>query len=129
MHGFCSSNALYSASCSFTMFIFLLNRFYTGHLLIRNKSPPGMVCESVAYKKECVTKCKYLSSRFFRMKMSGLDWNDAVQTRKESVQRKNSGDYQIFSRFFRWSTHLFMSLFPSVQPSHSISQGPYTIWS
>ena len=30
---------------------------------------------------------------------------------------------------FRWGTHLYMSLFPSICLSHSISQEPYIIWS
>ena len=35
----------------------------------------------------------------------------------------------LLSPVFRWGTHLYMSLFPSVHLSRSISQEPYIIWS
>ena len=45
-------NALYSASLSFRMFIFLLTPFDTRDLLLfRIKSQPGVAYKSVAYKK------------------------------------------------------------------------------
>ena len=52
-YGFCKSNALYSASLLFRMFIFLLTPLDTWDILLvfQIKSQPGVPYKSVAYKK------------------------------------------------------------------------------
>ena len=51
-YGFCKGNALYSASISFRMFIFLLTPFGTWECyFFRIKSQPGVAYKSVVYKK------------------------------------------------------------------------------
>ena len=47
----CSSNALYSASLSFKLFIFILTTFDTSDLLFWIKSQPGVAFKSIFYKK------------------------------------------------------------------------------
>ena len=57
MYGFCSSNALYSANLSYTMFIFILTPFDTWYsfwlLLFWIKSQLGVAYQSIFYKKAC----------------------------------------------------------------------------
>ena len=51
MYILCSSNALYSASLSFKLFIFILTTFDTSDLLFRIISQPGVAFKSIFYKK------------------------------------------------------------------------------
>ena len=57
-----------------------------------------------------------------------------VKLQDEACNFKSVTALWVFFTFFRWGTHLYMSLFPSicpsfVRPSRTISQEPYIIWS
>ena len=58
IYGFCSSNALYSASLSFRMIIFILilfNLYLLDFLLFWMKSQPSVAYKSIFFKKKHVT--------------------------------------------------------------------------
>ena len=76
MYGFCSSNALYSTSLSFRMFIFLLTPFDTWDCYYfgsKIKSQSDVAYKKVAYKKAWVYFCLYME----------LHWGNIVKRKKK----------------------------------------------
>ena len=77
---FYSNNAIYLASLSFALFIFLLNCFwYQRLLLFRVKCQPGIAYKSVAYKKCSILNLKkQLSLMHLFLCLSPISWGRYV---------------------------------------------------
>ena len=103
-----------------------------------------MLIVLASFKIEFLNLCiyvqtqKYIWSRF--CKLMYLFLNSELYLKYTSFQQKSRSTNEVLLKykkstfsFFRWGTHLYMSVFPSVHPSvrllRSISQDPHIIWS
>ena len=96
-YGFCRGNALYSASLSVRMCIFLFDSFWCLRLLLfRIKSQPGVAYKSVVYKKKHVSLIfsllkmkKWLCPMSLFLCLSSISMRQ--HCRKSLVQSKGAG--------------------------------------
>ena len=108
MYGFCSNNALYSASLSFTIFIFILNPFNTWDC---NYFESNLVKHEQEYGKQFFPAFKFviISFRTWKPNPLGLGNCSVPNFCKTSFRYFSSLFTGTYDKFVPYTTGLFMS--------------------